>query len=176
MPKTKVRGHYRDTKYGRVYIKSHERSTKGKSLSKRVSRQTGEIPIERIEIVRAEGLVGETGDTIIVRDTKESSAFEKASRKLSIMALTAPEEAYHKVDFKIILKDGSVYEGRYDLNRQDFMKSNHLQNHIKPQLLAYAEIRPPAHFTDEQWRQFKRTNEPPLKNRATGWLDAFGWN
>lgn len=171
---TDVKGHERKTSYGVVRIKKHKRKVKGSKKSPPSRRQTGRIEdprIKKIEITRAEGRTEETGITHTFDN------FIDANRQLSLMASSAPDTgAYDKTDFKITLKDGSVYEGRFDLQREHFLKRNLLQDHIKPQLLAYSEIKPPAHFSDAQWRQFKVTNEPHLKNSSTEWLKAFGWH
>ena len=170
---TDVKGHTRRTSYGVVKIKPHKRKLKESGNSPPSRRQTGRIEdprIDRIEITRGEGANDADYSTHTFR------SFREANRHLSTMAFTAPVDSSFKTDFKIHLKDGSEYTGTYDLKRQDMFGSNQLEKHIKPQLLAYSEIQMPSHFTDEQTKQFLRTNEPRLKQSSTEWLKAFGWH
>jgi len=71
----------------------------------------GRIPVERIEITRAEGLVALCGKT------ETAASFEEANRILVRWSSTVYGRGTEGCDFRIVFADGKEYNGTYGLAR-----------------------------------------------------------
>lgn len=78
-------------------------------------------------------------------------------------AETAPLSGYDKVDFLVVWNDGELYQGRFDLRRQDGLYGNHLPRHIRQFAGVYAGERKPAHLSEERWNRFLETISPATR-------------
>jgi hypothetical protein len=82
---------------------------------------------------------------------KTASSFEEADRLLWKIAEHGPDLGYYKTDFAITFEDGSVYEGRFDVERWDKGHPD-LRKHVREFVEFYAGLRKPAHLTDKQYQ------------------------
>ena len=74
-------------------------------------------------------------------------------------AQTAPKwEGYNKVDFRVIWEDGEIYEGRYDLVRQDMTKAN-LAQHMREFCSFHGGLWCPSHVKQEVYEEFLERQE-----------------
>jgi len=71
----------------------------------------GRIPVERIEITRAEGPIELCGKT------ETAASFEEANRILVRWSITVHGRGTEDCDFKIVFADGNEYKGTYHLAR-----------------------------------------------------------
>lgn len=101
--------------------------------------------IKTIEIIRREGRVNQTN----IKHYAES--WKDADEILNSMATTAPVEGYDKTDFHITFKDGTTYNGRYDLKHLDVEIAN-LFDHVKDFILYHAGLSKPLWLSREQYK------------------------
>lgn len=111
------------------------------------------IPLVSITLMRAEGTSSECSEAAMILASVEDSTsafddpFIRASMRLAVWSLTAPERGYHKIDFEIKWQDGSEYKGRFDLSRGG---SNNLREHVRRNLEFLAGTWTPPHMTKAQ--------------------------
>ncbi len=80
----------------------------------------------------------------------EVATFAEAARTLRRWSNSAPREqdgGYHKCDFTVTFTDGSVYSGRYDLQRRDDFMIPRIEDQCLRTLLMYTGRKFPAHMT-----------------------------
>lgn len=107
-------------------------------------------------------------------DDATATTFAEATKKLREWSWTAPKEGggYHKCDFKITFSDGSVYEGRFDLNDGPVaFLADHCQKYLN---FASGRVKPHK-YTDEQWAVILNRN-PKHKEECNNWLDNYHFN
>jgi len=113
-----------------------------------VTPATGKIPAVKFELLRAEGLIEETGPAAPV------TTWAEADNILRNWARTAPQpgHGYDKCDFKITYADGDTYEGRYDLKFHDQTFPELLAWHIRQHCEFYAGTRRPDWMTEDKYQ------------------------
>jgi hypothetical protein len=110
------------------------------------------VRVKEIWLRRAEGPTQDLGERLV-------TSFEAADAVLRNWAQTAPKwEGYHKVDFRVIWEDGEIYEGRYDLVRQDMTQAN-LAQHMHEFCSFHGGLWCPSHMKKEVYEQFIERQE-----------------
>ena len=106
------------------------------------------IKVVSIVLIRAEGPIDECGKVTVRTYAEADSCLRRWSR-------TAPEGGgYDKVDFVVTYADGDVYQGRYDLIRDDDRYGNLISGHMADLLAFYSGTRYPSHMTRERYQEF----------------------
>lgn len=102
------------------------------------------IQVESVTVSRAEGPTKDLGE-------RTASTLEAADAILRRWSRTAPEEGH---GFKITWQDGEVYNGRYDLEREDGTKKNLIGEHVQQFLTFHAGYWCPSHLTKEAYADY----------------------
>lgn len=102
------------------------------------------VPVKRIWIRRATGPNKDLGARTV-------SSYREADEQLAQWARTAPKSGYDKVDFEVEWANGQVYEGVYELQREDTLKANLLGSYMQHFLAFHAGIFCPQHLSREKY-------------------------
>lgn len=118
------------------------------------------IPVKEIWLSRAEGPTWDLGERLV-------TSFEAADAVLRKWAQTAPKwEGRNKVDFRVIWEDGRIYEGVYDLVRQDMAQAN-LAQHMHEFCSFHGGLWCPSHMKREVYEEFieRQQKDPSAPKR-----------
>jgi len=103
------------------------------------------VSVKSVWLSRAEGRTQEI-------EQRTVSSVEAADEQLQRWAHTAPKDgSYHKTDFKVTWSDDETYEGRYDLQFDDYKKNNLLGSHIQQHMAFIGGLVCPERMSREQY-------------------------
>ncbi len=128
----------------------------------------GRFRVRMIKVCRRDGSV-ETDDFAI----HKLLTFAGANLLIRKFAETAPKNgSTHRVTFHVRWENDAIYEGEYEMTREDANREHHIERHILDDMNYWLGNRKPEHMTAERYASILREN-PVVVNECREMLETL---